>query len=117
MAVMQSSPSKTISSPVSFSHYFFLIFKRDILSQKCSRCYLSGPPGSGKTVLLMLRARQFVQQGGHVVIVNMYRGAAGRAIGHYISEAVARYYIPHGVSGKKVKVLSMIMITIVIPTM
>ncbi|XP_076436104.1 uncharacterized protein LOC143275715 isoform X2 [Babylonia areolata] len=70
-----------------------------ILSTPCQRRYLSGPPGSGKTVLLVLRARQFLRHGGHVVVVNMYRGAAGRAIGHFIRDSVASFCVPGAAGG------------------
>ncbi|BFZ19924.1 hypothetical protein BsWGS_22962 [Bradybaena similaris] len=51
--------------------------------------YLCGPPGSGKTVVLSLRARRWIlNDGNFVVVVNMYRGAAGRAIGKQILKTI-----------------------------
>ncbi|XP_025111765.1 uncharacterized protein LOC112574745 isoform X1 [Pomacea canaliculata] len=77
--------------------------QKKILTQPCQRRYLSGPPGSGKTVLLTLRARQFVRQGGHVVVINMYRGAKGRSIGHFLAESVANFSVPVPADTKKFK--------------
>ncbi|KAL8602146.1 hypothetical protein ACOMHN_007415 [Nucella lapillus] len=74
-----------------------------ILSTPCQRRYLSGPPGSGKTVLLVLHARHFLRHGGHVIVVNMYRGAPGRAIGHFIRDSVGRFRLPQWHEGRKGK--------------
>lgn len=44
--------------------------------------FLTGPPGSGKTVVLAIKARSWIiQKQNFVVNINMYRGACGRAIG------------------------------------
>nr|KAG5689874.1 hypothetical protein BaRGS_002385 [Batillaria attramentaria] len=50
------------------------------------RAHFSGPPGSGKTLLLVLEARTFLADSAdhQVVVLNMYRGAEGRAIGKQI---------------------------------
>ncbi|XP_059168314.1 uncharacterized protein LOC131950254 [Physella acuta] len=52
--------------------------------------YLCGPPGSGKTVVLAVKARRWILDGSqnYVVIVNMYRGAAGRVIGKQIVKLI-----------------------------
>uniref|UniRef100_A0A0B7B928 Uncharacterized protein n=2 Tax=Arion vulgaris TaxID=1028688 RepID=A0A0B7B928_9EUPU len=51
--------------------------------------YLCGPPGSGKTVVLSLRARRWIlNDDNFVVVVNMYRGAPGRAIGKQILNTI-----------------------------
>ena len=54
------------------------------------RDYLSGPPGSGKTLLLILRARTFLADSAdhHVIVINMYRGAEGRAIGEHVHKSI-----------------------------
>ncbi|CAL1541566.1 unnamed protein product [Lymnaea stagnalis] len=51
--------------------------------------YLCGPPGSGKTVVLAVRARRWIlDKQNYVVVVNMYRGAPGRAIGKQIFKTI-----------------------------
>ncbi|KAK7474078.1 hypothetical protein BaRGS_00034684 [Batillaria attramentaria] len=59
-------------------------------SKKRQRVYLSGPPGSGKTLLLVLKGRAFLAESDkhNVIVLNMYRGAQGRAIGKVIFDAV-----------------------------
>ncbi|KAL8598211.1 hypothetical protein ACOMHN_043282 [Nucella lapillus] len=80
-----------------------LLFKRLILSptqteivkgktKGQTHVYISGPPGSGKTVLLMLKAVDFLKEdpNNQVIVVNMYIGAEGRAIGQCIKDTVLR---------------------------
>ena len=52
--------------------------------------YLSGPPGSGKTLLLTLKSRTFLAEwkDHHVIVINMYRGAEGRAIGEHVYNSI-----------------------------
>ncbi|KAH9502766.1 hypothetical protein Btru_069736 [Bulinus truncatus] len=59
------------------------------ITQNCRLGYLCGPPGSGKTVVLVTRARRWIlSTGNYVVVVNMYRGSRGRAIGKKIYKSV-----------------------------
>ncbi|XP_070176073.1 uncharacterized protein [Littorina saxatilis] len=57
---------------------------------KHQRSYISGPPGAGKTLLLVLGSRTFLAESKkrHVIVVNMYRGAEGRAIGNNVYEGI-----------------------------
>ena len=53
--------------------------------------HLSGPPGSGRTTMLILKARKFLKEDSShdVIVLNMYRGAKGRPVGWKIHEAIA----------------------------
>ncbi|CAG5116282.1 unnamed protein product, partial [Candidula unifasciata] len=63
--------------------------QKDYLDTDIKLGYLCGPPGSGKTVVLSLRARRWIlNEGNFVVVVNMYRGAPGRAIGKHILKTI-----------------------------
>ena len=53
-----------------------------------SRLYLTGPMGSGKTLLLQLKGRQWVREGRRVVVINVRVTARGRPIGHVLEEAI-----------------------------
>ena len=53
-----------------------------------SRLYLTGPMGSGKTLLLQLKGRQWVREGRRVVVINVRTTAKGRPIGHVLEEAL-----------------------------
>ena len=55
-----------------------------------SRLYLTGPMGSGKTLLLQLKGRQWVREGRRVVVINARTIARGRPIGHVLEEALQR---------------------------
>ena len=55
-----------------------------------SRLYLTGPMGSGKTLLLQLKGRQWVREGRRVVVINARTSALGRPIGHVLEEALQK---------------------------
>ena len=55
-----------------------------------SRLYLTGPMGSGKTLLLQLKGRQWVREGRRVVVINARTIARGRPIGHVLEEALQK---------------------------
>ncbi|XP_070175815.1 uncharacterized protein [Littorina saxatilis] len=99
-------PLSTVSEPMSANikervrsfknaiKYTGLLFARSLLTdrqsqilkmetEKPGRVYISGPPGSGKTILLALKGSHFLEESAenHVIVLNMYRGAPGRAIG------------------------------------
>ncbi|PVD21561.1 hypothetical protein C0Q70_17359 [Pomacea canaliculata] len=74
-------------------------FQRRILTQEQkkaleqfkdkSRVYLKGPGGSGKTLILIIMAREFLKRpDNHVIVVNMNRGAKGLCIGKYVFEQI-----------------------------
>ena len=50
----------------------------------------AGPPGTGKTVLLMLKAGQWLTEGHDVHVVSTYREAVVAA--HYLHEALKHKY-------------------------
>ena len=50
--------------------------------------FLWGPPGSGKTLMLTLRAQRWVSEGGQVVILNMRHGSLGLPLGHLLQKQV-----------------------------
>ena len=50
--------------------------------------FLWGPPGSGKTLMLTLRAQRWVSEGGRVVILNMRHGSLGLPLGHLLQKQV-----------------------------
>ncbi|PVD21545.1 hypothetical protein C0Q70_17343 [Pomacea canaliculata] len=53
------------------------------------RVYLKGPGGSGKTLLLITMAKDFLSsRDNHVIVVNMNRGAEGLCIGKYVFEQI-----------------------------
>jgi hypothetical protein len=56
-----------------------------------NRVHLKGPPGSRRTTLVFIKAREFLKQSGshHVVVVNIYRGAPGRSVGLYVCHSIA----------------------------
>ena len=60
-----------------------------------SRLYLTGPMGSGKTLLLQLKGRQWVREGRRVVVINVRTIARGRPIGHVLEQALKREVKPH----------------------
>nr|KAG5699706.1 hypothetical protein BaRGS_022104 [Batillaria attramentaria] len=55
-----------------------------------TRLCLTGPMGSGKTLMLQLKGRQWVGQGRRVVVLNVRTSGKGRPIGHVLEEAIRR---------------------------
>ncbi|KAL8591728.1 hypothetical protein ACOMHN_061820 [Nucella lapillus] len=60
-----------------------LLDQRDLL-----RVWLMGPMGSGKTLMLQLKGRQWVREGRRVVVVNVRVIARGRPIGHALEKGI-----------------------------
>ncbi|XP_025104843.1 uncharacterized protein LOC112570549 [Pomacea canaliculata] len=56
----------------------------------CNRVCLTGPMGSGKTLLLQLKGRQWLAEGRRVVILNVRTSGRGRAVGYALEEAIVR---------------------------
>ena len=50
--------------------------------------FLWGPPGSGKTLMLTLRAQRWVTEEGCVVVLNMRHGSMGLPLGHLLQKQV-----------------------------
>lgn len=71
------------------SLYEFNCFAQvSILSMTLKRLFLTGPPGGGKTLLLLLKAAQWVEKKGHVVILNLHAGSKGLPLGHQFEKQV-----------------------------
>ncbi|KAK6978767.1 hypothetical protein BgiMline_019703, partial [Biomphalaria glabrata] len=75
-----------------FSDIVLTRTQKGYIDQNVKLGYLSGPPGSGKTVVLTIRARRWIMDtGNYVVVVNMYRGESGRAIGKKILKSIVEH--------------------------
>ena len=55
-----------------------------------ARLCLTGPMGSGKTLMLQLKGRQWLKEGRRVVVLNVRTSGRGRPIGHVLEEAIGR---------------------------
>nr|KAG5699707.1 hypothetical protein BaRGS_022105 [Batillaria attramentaria] len=53
-----------------------------------TRLCLTGPMGSGKTLMLQLKGRQWARQGKRVVILNVRTSGKGRPVGHLLEKAI-----------------------------
>nr|KAG5692762.1 hypothetical protein BaRGS_009378 [Batillaria attramentaria] len=53
--------------------------------------YLYGPPGSGKSVMLVVKARQWALADSDVCILNLDFGKKGMPIGHYIHDSIVQW--------------------------
>ncbi|GFS08540.1 hypothetical protein ElyMa_001276700 [Elysia marginata] len=73
-----------------FSDIVLTPHQREHVEQDHRYGYLHGPPGSGKTVVLAVRARKWIlHYHNFVVIINMYRGCTkGRVIGRHMYNTV-----------------------------
>lgn len=63
-------------------------FQSDLLLSSSSRVYMYGVMGSGKSVMLTLRARYWLAQGCNVVIINVSYDVEGSPIGYALLHAV-----------------------------
>ncbi|RUS85757.1 hypothetical protein EGW08_006471 [Elysia chlorotica] len=59
-----------------FSQVVLLPGQLQVLLSDHTRVYLYGPPGSGKTLLLMLKAREWLLRGEHVILINSRWGSS-----------------------------------------
>ncbi|XP_076445119.1 uncharacterized protein LOC143283015 [Babylonia areolata] len=61
----------------------------DLLAQQSlHRVWLTGPMGSGKTLMLQLKGRQWLREGKRVVVINARTIARGRPNGHVLEEGI-----------------------------
>ncbi|XP_070181112.1 uncharacterized protein [Littorina saxatilis] len=60
-----------------------------LASKRHTHVCLAGCVGSGKTLLLQLKGRQWLREGRRVVILNIRTTARGRAAGHVLEDAIA----------------------------
>ncbi|XP_076445118.1 uncharacterized protein LOC143283014 [Babylonia areolata] len=61
----------------------------DLLAQQSlHRVWLTGPMGSGKTLMLQLKGRQWLREGNRVVVINARTIARGRPNGHVLEEGI-----------------------------
>lgn len=65
--------------------------QRTVLDCQTPYAYLHGPPGSGKSVMLVVKARQWVLGGSDVCILNVDYGKQGMPIGHYIHDSILQW--------------------------
>ncbi|KAK7103707.1 uncharacterized protein [Littorina saxatilis] len=72
-----------------FSHIVLLPSQASLLANSLlTRLCLTGPMGSGKTLLLQLKGRQWVREGRRVVVLNIRSTGRGRPIGYVLQEAI-----------------------------
>ncbi|XP_059141655.1 uncharacterized protein LOC131929453 [Physella acuta] len=73
------------------NRYTQVILSRDqvnILNQEHKYFYLWGPAGSGKTLLLSLKGRQWLRKDYQVIILNTRLGSKGRTVGHVMESQI-----------------------------
>ncbi|KAL8588541.1 hypothetical protein ACOMHN_058440 [Nucella lapillus] len=63
----------------------------DLLGQPAlQRMWLTGPMGSGKTLMLQLKGRQWLKEGRRVVVINVRNASRGRPQGHVLERSIRR---------------------------
>ena len=73
-----------------YSDIILLPSQSSVLADRSPHACITGPVGSGKTLLLQLKGRQWLQEGHRVVVLNTRTTARGRAIGHVLEESIKR---------------------------
>ncbi|XP_076447940.1 uncharacterized protein LOC143284796 [Babylonia areolata] len=54
------------------------------------RLWLTGPMGSGKTLMLQLKGRHWLKEGRRVIVINVRIASRGRPQGHVLEESIRR---------------------------
>ncbi|KAL8563763.1 hypothetical protein ACOMHN_058279 [Nucella lapillus] len=54
------------------------------------RLWLTGPMGSGKTLMLQLKGRQWLKEGKRVIVINVRTSSRGRPQGHVLEKSIWR---------------------------
>ena len=76
--VVRSEGQAVAETGLTISSLALYPYQVDILNKQSRRVYLCGPPGSGKTIVLVLKAMQWLNQGKDVDVVSF--GIEGRAV-------------------------------------
>lgn len=78
----------TFASPSVVFILLFTFFQVSILNLENRLVFLSGPPGSGKTLILRLKAEQWAKAGNNLIIININHGSKGLPLGHLMEQQV-----------------------------
>lgn len=90
-----------------FRSIVLLPFQVDLLLNPNGRLYMWGSMGSGKSVMLTLKARMWLGDGHDVIIVNISYDVKGSPIGHALLQAINEERTPEDCNRKMAKMVNL----------